>query len=174
MKKVLVASLSMMLVLAASLCWGAELKKYVAPDGKFSISFPGDPEVNKMESGIGKRNHNVTLMLEGKDGDLSFMVMTMDYDGRLDDSHLEQFMERDGEYVDKNSVSLADFEGHKSIYFEEASPAKNDNKAIFIAMQFVMVDNREYALTFSEYGRLGLTDAEQKAKKEFFSSFHIN
>ena len=147
-------------------------KSYTSPDAKFTVSFPGAPNVSspaeqKTEEGrVFKEQHFDVA------DDAAYLVLTTDFTFAIDDRALNTVAKEQAASCGASSPKIRsdkDYQGRSALLFTVDCPKNDKQDALSLIIEAVADRNRVYRIM---YGTAEKPDMERVLA--FLSSFHIN
>jgi len=147
-------------------------KSYTSPDAKFTVSFPGAPNVSspaeqKTEEGrVFKEQHFDVA------DDAAYLVLTSDFPFAIDDRALNTVAKEQAASCGASSPKIRsdkDYQGRSALLFTVDCPKNDKREALSLIIQAVADRNRVYRIM---YGTAEKPNMERILA--FLGSFHIN
>lgn len=150
----------------------APFTSYTAPDGKFTVMFPGAPNVGTPESDktTGGIPYNQQLYAVSEGNNAAYLLMTIDYDPSTNLSHdwntLAAGANTCGGTVSIKNTDL--YNGHPAALIQVNCPATSDLPPTVALDQAVFNGNRLYQLLYIA------PTVDPSRSSTFLNSLHIN
>ena len=147
-------------------------KSYTSPDAKFSISFPGTPNVSAPAEQKTDEGSTFTEQHFSVADDAAYIVLTGDYLFAIDGAVLEGIAKEQASSCGAQTATILsnkNYQGRPALLFSVNCPKASDHEALSLIVQAVADGNRVYRVLY------GSGDAADRTRSDtFLISFHIN
>jgi hypothetical protein len=147
-------------------------KSYTSPDAKFTISFPGTPNVSASSQQQTDSGSTFTEQHYAVSDDAAYILITQDYTFATDNAALQGIAKEQAASCGAPAAAIRsskNIQGRSALLFTVECPKSEKHAAISLLVQAVADGNRIYRLM---YGTSDKPDDDRVFK--FLTSFHIN
>jgi len=159
-------------ILVGSAAARAPFKSYTSPDAKFSISFPGSPNVSAPAKQKTDEGNIFTEQHFAVADDAAYIVLTADYPFAIDRTALESIAKEQAMSCGAPPATILsdkNYQGRPALLFSVNCPKGSNHEALSLMVQTVADGNRVYRILY------GSSDTADHARIDtFLISFHIN